>query len=94
MSRSDYNNYPAFAWCREQGEDWYLPSQNELLSLYHVRNQINKVLLDRCKEMINGNWYWSSTEREFCAWGVGMLSGLTNLGSKNYSFYVRAVSAF
>ena len=94
MSRSDYKNYPAFAWCREQGEDWYLPSQNELLSLYHVKNQINKVLLDRCKEMINGNWYWSSTEREFCALFVSMNYGSTSSYDKTYGYYVRAVSAF
>jgi hypothetical protein len=94
MSRSDYNNYPAFAWCREQGEDWYLPSKNELLSLYHVKNQINKVLRDRCKEMINGICYWSSTEREFCAWNVFMYDGHTDYVSKSLSHYVRAVSAF
>ena len=94
MSRSDYNNYPAFAWCREQGEDWYLPSQNELLSLYHVKNQINKVLLDRCKEMLNGICYWSSTEHEFCAWAVYMYDGNTRYNLKYFDFYVRAVSAF
>ena len=94
MSRSDYNNYSAFAWCREQGEDWYLPSKNELLSLYHVKNQINKVLLDRCKEMINGSCYWSSTECEFCAWGVRMYDGDTYYDNKYDDNYVRAVSAF
>ena len=94
MSRSDYNNYPAFAWCREQGEDWYLPSKNELLSLYHVKNQINKVLLDRCKEMINDICYWSSTEYEYCAWNVYMSNGYTNLSNKYSFYYVRAVSAF
>ncbi len=94
MRRSNYNNYPAFAWCREQGEDWYLPSQNELLSLYRVKNQINKVLRDRCKEMINGFWYWSSTEREFCAGVFSMYDGDTLNGNKSYNYYVRAVSAF
>jgi hypothetical protein len=94
MSRSNYNNYPAFAWCREQGEDWHLPSQNELLSLYRVKNQINKVLRDRCKEMINGIWYWSSTEREFYAWYVHMGNGYTDNANKDFYRYVRAVSAF
>ena len=94
MSRSDYNNYPAFAWCRGKGVDWYLPSQSELLSLYHVKNQINKVLRDRCKEMINDVCYWSSTECGFCAWDVDMYSGYTGNVNKRYNFYVRAVSAF
>ena len=94
MSRSDYKNYPAFAWCREQGEDWYLPSKDELLSLYHVKNQINKLLRDKCKEMINDNWYWSSTERGFGAWLVYMGNGYTGNGNKGGSHYVRAVSAF
>ena len=94
MSRSDYSNYPAFAWCREQGEDWYLPSKNELLSLYRVKNQINKVLRDRCKEMINDIWYWSSTEREFYAWYVHMGNGYTDNANKEFYRYVRAVSAF
>ena len=94
MSRNDYKNYPAFVWCREQGEDWYLPSKNELLSLYHVKNQINKLLRDRCKEMINDNWYWSSTERGYCAWFVDMNNGSTYNGNKFGNYYVRAVSAF
>ena len=94
MSRSDYKNYPAFVWCREQGEDWYLPSKDELLSLYHVKNQINKLLRDRCKEMINDNWYWSSTERGLCAWFVDMNNGGTYNGNKFGNYYVRAVSAF
>ncbi len=95
MSRSNYKKYPAFAWCREQGEDWYLPSQNELLSLYRVKNQINKLLRDRCKEMINGNMYWSSTEDgSICAWGVYMRNGGTGSLDKGFNYSVRAVSAF
>ena len=95
MSRSNYKSYPAFAWCREQGEDWYLPSQNELLSLYRVKNQINKLLRDRCKEMINANWYWSSTEDgSICAWGVYMRNGDTDRLNKFLGYWVRAVSAF
>ena len=96
MSRSDYNNYPAFAWCRGKGVDWYLPSKNELLSLYHVKSQVNKLLSDRRREIINDKIYLSSTEDdEFCAWGVSMLYGGTYSRDKGYyHLCVRAVSAF
>ena len=95
MSRSDYNNYPAFAWCREQGEEWYLPSINELLALHHVKSQVNKLLSDRRREIINDKLYLSSTEDdEFCAWRVNLDLGFT-ISSNKYNFnYVRAVSAF
>ena len=95
MSRDDNKKFPAFAWCRDKGADWYLPSKDELSSLYRVKNQINKLLRDRCKEMINDNWYWSSTEgTEYCAWLVYMSNGHTYNYFKDCNYYVRAVSAF
>ena len=94
MSRSDFN-YPAFTWCRLKGADWYLPSKNELLSLYRVRNQVNKQLSGRCKGLIDGNRYWSSTEEgQFCVWYVRMIDGYPGVSYKSNLGYVRAVSAF
>ena len=95
MQSDDCAEYPVFKWCREQGDDWYLPSADELLSLYCVKNQVNKQLSGRCKEMIDYHWYWSSTEDdEFCAWRVTMRYGITTNFFKDYDHYVRAVSAF
>ena len=54
--------YPAFAWCADLGEGWYLPAINELKAIYSIRNILN-----------DKYWYWSSTENkecEFCAWYV------------------------
>lgn len=30
------NNYPAFKWCADQGEGWYLPSKNEWSVIHHI----------------------------------------------------------
>lgn len=58
---------PAFAWCDDLGNDWYLPSINELKSFTcddYVRNAINQTLDDVGIPIPqNDNYvYWSSTE--------------------------------
>ena len=95
MQRSDCAKYPAFTWCREQGEEWYLPSRNELKELHEVKDVVNRTLTKYSFEAINnGGGYWSSTEScEFCAWLVYMNAGYLN-NYKNINYYVRAVSAF
>ena len=30
-----WDDFPAFKWCREKGEGWYLPSIDELLNIGH-----------------------------------------------------------
>ena len=46
------NSYPAFKTCNDMGDGWYLPSKNELISLYEHRSTLG----DFCVP------YWSSTE--------------------------------
>ena len=95
MQRSDYAEYPAFKWCREQGKKWYLPSKEELLVLSRVEGLVDKTLTQYSDEQIKNKWYWSSTEKdEFCAWHVFVGGGYTLDGSKYDPYYVRAVSAF
>ena len=95
MRRKDYAEYPAFKWCREQGEEWYLPSKEELLVLYRVIGLVNKTLTQYSDEQIKKNWYWSSTEEdEFCACLVYMYDGGPSDYYKDIHYYVRAVSTF
>ncbi len=96
MQRSDYANYPAFTWCREQGEEWYLPSIEELRLMFRVKDLVNKTLAQYSYKEISNNWYWSATEvDEFWAWGVDMYCGDTDYDDfKDFDGYVRAVSAF
>lgn len=96
------NKYPAFAWCADLGEGWYLPAIEESKKILLddvVHDKVNRTLqkLKAPKLFARGEWElsWSSTESgEFCAWSVYMIVGDTD---DNYKFnldYVRAVSAF
>ena len=89
-------NYPAFAWCAALGNEWYLPAQDELVLIYKNKDAVNMGLSRRGYEGLT-YIYWSSTEHdvyELYAWGVSMDDGNTYGDDKNYSVYVRAVSAF
>ena len=61
-------NYPAFAWCAEQGEGWYLPAIEELKLFAadkSVRSAVNATLKSKNKTPIStqrNEGYWSSTE--------------------------------
>lgn len=79
--------YPAFAWCADLGEGWYLPAIDELKAIYDIRNILNA----------KSYGVWSSTEHKnfrLCAWLVSMNFGDTGNNNKFFDYYVRAVSAF
>ena len=86
--------YPAFKWCADLGEGWYLPSKEELRTILRNKDKLNPNLIDK-------HWYWSSTEEdsqypdgEFSAWFVAMDFGGNVSSNKSSNYYVRAVSAF
>ncbi len=99
-------NYPAFAWCAEQGKGWYLPAIGELETLV-VNNAINKAvnrtlvrhggngLFDR-EERYDYSYWSSSSEYEESAWmaTIGRDMADTHADVKAFPCYVRAVSAF
>ena len=94
IARADSEKYPAFQWCRAKGDEWYLPSLEELKLLSQVRDKVNKTLIDKSMEELNGT-YWSSMEKDSkFAWYVTMYNGTTNYYNKLNNYYVRAVSAF
>ena len=71
-------DFPAFEWCRNKGEGWYLPAINELLALgngYHggfrmhsdrkARSRVNETLRQHGgKRMDRMINYFSSTEKD------------------------------
>ncbi len=59
--------YPAFSWCTQKGDGWYLPAINELKALCDVLFE-NSTLNARLRAIPGGKaltlpQYWSSTEK-------------------------------
>ena len=73
-----WDDFPAFKWCRDKGEGWYLPAIDELLTIGHnynggsrmknnrqARNKFNDALKDAGgKRMDRMVYYFSSTEMD------------------------------
>ena len=68
---SDWQSkYPAFAWCVNLGDGWYLPSIEELKTFVlneAVNEAVNRTLVSNGGETVynrdsQNKWYWSSTE--------------------------------
>ena len=96
--------YPAFAWCADLGEGWYLPAIKEMEKLIlddAIHDAVNRTLAtegELLSKKCLWSFYWSSTEYDkLCARLVRMCDGDTTSyvnKNKNFFFYVRAVSAF
>ena len=73
-----WDDFPAFKWCRDKGEGWYLPAIDELLTIGHnynggtrmhndrqARNKFNNALRDAGGERMDRLvYYFSSTEMD------------------------------
>ncbi len=42
-----WDDFPAYKWCREKGEGWYLPSIDEMLKIGHNYNGGSRLHVDR-----------------------------------------------
>ena len=106
MSEYGGYKYPAFAWCNNLGQGWYLPAKDEcrmLLLNDDVHAAVNATLKAigavKLSEFKSNNiFYWSSTEcmlfSEREAIGINMRSGNPKNYSKCSRGYIRAVSRF
>ena len=92
------SKYPAFAWCANLGEGWYLPAYNELQAIWEVRSQLDKPLVDNGYTAIGSTfnfYHWSSTECDKDnAFRLYYYTGVGDHSYKYYESYVRAVYAF
>ena len=92
-TKCDWNK--AKKWCMSLGKGWYLPTKEELLSVYAHKDIINKTLSKKGYTELGNFWYWSNNKyNKLCAWLVYMYNGSTGSDYKTSSNYVRAVSAF
>ena len=99
MTRADKKQYPAFIWCRNLGEDWYLPAIEELTLLvndHNVRYAIDKTLKKRggtslvVPDVTTVNTYLSSTEGDgtdarYFVWYYFMYEIYATMSQKNQS---------
>lgn len=84
----------AVSACRNLGNGWRLPSEEELLAIYKVKSTLNSILAAVGDELPNG-WHWSSTKYSSDrAWIVSMLDGCTEYDYRDGTYSVRAVSTF
>lgn len=95
------NKFPAFAWCTDLGEGWYLPAIKELEKLMEdetVSSVVNQTLQSKGTALFDGgvSQYWSSTQygkyMALC-WFYRDGGNTTNL-HKYYTLPVRAIAVF
>ena len=56
-------SFPAFKWCVEKGEGWYLPASDEVKCFLAIAPVINAVLTEHGGTALD-SYYWSSTESD------------------------------
>lgn len=56
-------SFPAFKWCVEKGEGWYLPASDEVKCFLTIAPVINVVLTEHGGTALD-SYYWSFTESE------------------------------
>lgn len=93
------DHFPAFAWCVEQGTDWYLPAIEELQLAIASADKLNPSL-DQCGGVslaVRGNMraYWSSTQKtKGCSWIIDSFEGFKIDFPIDLACNVRAIAKF
>ena len=88
--------YPAFKWCADYGNGWYLPALNELKAIYAQRDKIDKTLSANNMGKLGSkyNWLLSSSEGSlYGAYSFTFSIGGGGYVDKRYNYAVRAVLA-
>ena len=87
--------YPAFKWCQNYGESWYLPAINELQEIYKHKDVINASLSANGYAPITDSYHWSSTEYNSGeAYRLNFSRGSNYQYNKTKSSAVRAITSF
>ena len=87
------SKYPAFKWCADYGEGWYLPARNELSKIYGNQT-INDTLKANGYTAIGMNYFSSTETGSSTAWGLFDNMGYYYHFNKGDLYRVRAILAF
>lgn len=95
LIHSTKTTHPASAWCMALGDSWYLPTEDELATIYKNKATIDKKLSTK----LGSNIYWSSNQGRYVnistnAYAFGMGYGQAMWRNLSDRYYVRAVAAF
>ncbi len=95
------NKYPAFAWCADQGEGWYLPTLKEMKKLTSdnsINDAVNRTLAQKNEDLLFNTKTIAKKEMPPCGYwvssGVLLDLGCTQYDAKYRNHYVRAISVF
>jgi hypothetical protein len=85
-------------WCTElrAGEEWFLPSREQLRKLYAAKDEVNAALASiRAASQLSDGYYWSSTQFDADnAWYVFFDNGETAASAKSNVGNVRAIKEY
>lgn len=87
------SKYPAFKWCADYGEGWYLPARNEVSKIYGNQT-INDTLKANGYTAIGMNYFSSTETGSSTAWGLFDNMGYYYHFNKGDLYRVRAILAF
>lgn len=76
-------------------EDWFLPSRDELDSLYQHKEIVDETALENNGEVLRGGEYWSSSHYlDNTVWIQSFAAGNQSSELKDKENYVRAIRSF
>lgn len=91
------SKYPAFKWCADKGDGWYLPALYEVFYDQYSGRDINETLkkIEGAETIAHVNdYYWTSTELNYpYAWSNGVLGSMVTPG-KEQKRHIRACKNF
>ena len=88
------SGFPAFKWCDDKGEGWYLPAKNEMKAIYDNRTIIDSALSKYGATLLGTKEYWTSCDDGAAgAFTVNFATGVVTQSSKykTHTHYVRAI---
>ena len=92
------SKYPAFVWCANLGDGWYLPAYSELYDIWEVKSTLNEALEANGYTALGVDYnyyYWSSTEcDDNNVFKLYFSTGVWDRYYKYGEYYIRAVYQF
>lgn len=91
-----HEHFPAFAWCADLGNGWYLPATGELEEIAKQSKVLNEAMLRFPGAHGLSGVYWASNEdglHEERAWATPHYGGTSSMPKSNVQ-HVRAIACF